>query len=678
MNRLKHIILGSLIFLFPLFFAPLTQEYFITQKLYFLAFGVLLLLVISAIEFFVDRRVHWKWTAFDGPLLFFLIAIILSIIFASPNKIQALLDPYLGFVSIFSLILFFFYLSRSQNKKASTFFLQLLQYSALVISVLAVVFFFSPFKNIALPSSLAFLRSPSFTPIGTRLDLAVFIGFFLVLSIVQLVRQRKHNTTTSVVAVFIHALALVLTAYTIFKPETQQQTLLFPPYRLSWVAAIEILKIPVRFFSSQGTNAAYDALFGVGVNNFSSIFTRIKDLAYNQSPLWQVNSFNVSRSGILQIFTEAGLLGAGAFAFLVFTVIRTLKKLSAQDSAKPILWAAFFYLLFVLALFPISLIVLFLFFLTLALIADEVETEDEHKHLGFTLPVGVGIAAGIVLLIFVAAGAFFLSRSYLAEYQFKTALNGVLHNNLKELYDNQRLALETNPYMERFHSSFSQTNLFVANSIVNAKQRQSKNGQINLNTEERQQISQAVQTAINDGRAAVILNPQRAENWQNWAEIYRSILTVVQGADSWTASTYQRAIFLDPGNPIYRLNLGSVYYSLQDYNDAGLLFIQTVNLKPDWANAHYNLAWTNYQLKQYQNAANEMQNVLRLLDRKTNANDYDKAQKELEVFKKKIPEAQQQTATAEPSQGSLQLPQNNPEVSPKLQLNPKEASPQAR
>ena len=78
-----------------------------------------------------------------------------------------------------------------------------------------------------------------------------------------------------------------------------------------------------------------------------------------------------------------------------------------------------------------------------------------------------------------------------------------------------------------------------------------------LSEADRQTISQAIQAAIEEAKATVTLNPQKAVNWENLASIYRNIINVAQGADSWTVSAYQRAIILGPQNPTYRVSLGA-------------------------------------------------------------------------------------------------------------------------
>ena len=130
----------------------------------------------------------------------------------------------------------------------------------------------------------------------------------------------------------------------------------------------------------------------------------------------------------------------------------------------------------------------------------------------------------------------------------------------------------------------------------------------------------------------------------------------------------------DPVNPLLRLNLGGVYYLLGRYDQATQFFLQATNLKPDWANAYYNLAWSHFQNKKYAEAVLQMQNVLALVE-KTNP-DYERAQKELVDFKKSLSKAEKDATTESKlkesnQQEPLDLPaQPEPVITPKLQLAP--------
>jgi len=664
-------ILYSLLFVFPFFFLPFTQEFFITNKLYLLGFGVLLLILISTIEILVSKKIAWKKLPFDNLVLLFLTAMAISIIFSSPNKVQALLNPSFGLVTMIVLAILYFYLSRQKGPSSSDevgpYIMKALSFSAFLLSVLTIAFYFQPFKNIALPQNLAFLKNPAFTPVGSQLDLAILLGFFVVLGIVNMLKKGEetlplHSIIYYLSSIILSLLALFLTVYSLIKPVVQTpnlgvSTLILPPFRLSWFAALEILKTPPS------------AIVGIGLDNFSAIFTRVKDFTYNQSPLWQINAFNVSRSAILQILTETGIFGLLVFGLLIFAVFKQLVKGGHGGPPLQVI-CLFVYLLICFFIFPPSLIIWFLFFVVLAQLSrTDVINHVSTVDLTDLLPIYIGTV--VIAFGLITASGYFLGRSYVSEYYFKKSLDGISKNNLKEVYENQRQAIILNPYIEKFHGNFAQTNLLVANNLA---QKDPKN----ITEQDRQTIAQAIQAAIAEGKAVVSLNPQKADGWQNLASVYLNVINAAQGADVWTISAYQRAILSDPQNPIYRVGLGGVYYSLKKYDDALKFFEQAVSLKPDWPNASYNYAWANFQKTNYPQAVNAMQNTLNLLDQKLNKADYEKVQKELDEFKKMLPKEEEATKSVETVPGTLNLPTPPAtSISPKLEL-PKEASPEAK
>lgn len=667
-SQVKSFVLYALVFLFPLFFLTTTQDIFSVSKMYLLAFGGLVLFVVSTIELLVTKKLSWTKVRFDAGVLLFLVTIGLSIIISSQNKVQAALNVNLGLVTVLSLSLLYYYISRQKSR----LILPVLSFSALIVSMLAILFYFNPFKNVNIPTDFTFLKSPTFTPIGSYLDLLVFTGFFAVLSFAHLLSKRHTSSESqsnierifSIIVFIVSAVAALLTGYTLFNL-AKANAFSLPPFRLSWFSAVEILKAPLT------------ALFGVGIDNFSSIFTRVKDVGYNQSSLWQTPFFSVSRSGILHVLTEAGIFGLSAFTILLVYLVKTAVSKGKNLIKNPTILPTIF-LIAALFLTPISLVTMFLVFILFAEAAASHKEETTHFDTASLLPLYLSIT--IISFLFVAFATYLLGRTYLAEVYFKRSLDGLVKNNAKSLYDNQARAILFNNFIERFRINFAQTNLVIANNVAQ-RATQAKTGatgpagQIQISEQDRQIIAQAIQAAIAEAKSAVALNPAKAVNWENLAVIYRNVLNVAQGADVWTISSYQRAITADPQNPVYRLNLGGVYYSLTNFAEAIRLFEQAVSLKSDWPNAHYNLAWTAFQLKDYQRAASEMQVVITLLDPVKDKADLARAQKEFEEFKKLIPKAAE-SQTGQPEQLTLPSPVQK-QIQPKIEL-PKTASPEAK
>ncbi|RJQ37384.1 tetratricopeptide repeat protein [Candidatus Microgenomates bacterium] len=650
LQKIKNFILYSLLVIVPFFFLNITQEYFVTNKIYLLGFGILSLMLISVAQVLVSKKISWEKRPLDNFFMLFLTSMAISIVLSSPNKVQALLNPSFGLIMMMSLVGLYFYLSRSTSKH--NFEEQSVKVISFILSLITIIFFFQPLKNVNLPQNFVFLKSAAFSPVGSQLDSVILLGFFLIIQIKYLLTKKRSILSYS--SLTFNILAILLSVYSLLKPGT---ALLLPPFRLSWYAALEVLKNPQM------------ALIGVGPDNFSAVFTRIKDFAYNQSPIWQINSFNVSRSVVLQIFTETGILGLLAFGLLLFSVLKLALKQSSY---------LMFYLLICIFVFPPSFIVWFLFFVLSAQIVQQQHDDEQMKQsidLSGLLPIFIGFVVISVGLIGVSG--YFLGRTFAAEYYFKKSLDGVTNNSVKQVYDNQRQAIILNPYIEKFRSSFAQTNLLIANNLAQKKPEE-------ITEKDRQTITQAIQAGITEGKAVVSLNSQKAEGWQSLAAIYLNIINAATGADVWSVSAYQRAILADPQNPSYRVGIGGVYYYLKQYDEAIKFFEQAIALKPDWANSNYNYAWANFQAKNYSKAVNAMENTLNLLNPKTDKADYEKVKKELEEFKKMLPKDEtvtpentgEQSTAIPPSSLNLPTPPAV-QISPMIEL-PKDASPEAK
>jgi tetratricopeptide (TPR) repeat protein len=672
LTKISTIVTNVLILLTPLFFLPVTREFIIISKVYFFIYGVIALLVLAFIYVAVSRKAVWEKNVMINSLMLLLVSSALSIIIMSPNKMQALFLPHGGFVVILAFVVYYLFAERSarQNKENYLFFIAL---SGLISSIIAIVSFIQPFKNLKLPAEIAFLNNPAFNTVGTQLDYIIFTIFVLIASAAYLFsnktivnQHRKGNSVIKNIFYIVFTISLISLVLQVFQIGraviVNNEDLVLPPLSISWYSAVEILKNP------------FTALFGVGVGNYSAIFTQVKDATYNASNLWQVSSFNISRSAFMHVLTEMGLLGGLALAFAFLTVIRSLKLVRFTAAALMI------YALISFVIFPPSFINYFILFTSLAYFTAQLHRKDQEVYvadLGKLLP--VFITSVVLFAVFIGGVTYFTSISFASEIMYKRAIDAITSNDLRRLYDYQRQAIMINPYNEDFRRSFSQTNLLVANNIARKDPK-------DITDQDRQTITQAIQASIAEAKAAVALNPRKVTNWQYLASVYRNIINVAEGAELWTVASYQRAILLDPQNPIYRLELGGVYYLLKSYPDAQRMFEQAISLKPEWANANYNLAWTLHQQEDYPAAVTQMERVLTLIDQKTNKTDYEQAKKDLATFREKAKAVKPELATDATNKDAnvlgadtdpLSLP--TPPVAtfePKIEL-PETASPEA-
>lgn len=625
----KTVLSFLIILITPLFFNPFIQDYFSTGKFYLLLFFALVLIFISTVNFLFSKKINPKLNFFESFLIFFNVSLLLSTIITSTNKIQSLLNPNFSFLMIFSLTLIYFLLSKSHLN----IFLPL-TLALSITSLIKILISLNIFKNPYL-----------INPFGNEIDFLIFNIFILVYLFSQIFKKIKEkDLQQSLFFIFISLFNIPALVFSLIEIFNKNQVFYLSPFYLSWSAAIEILKNPMTAF------------FGVGIDNFSIIFNKVKDLAYNQSPLWQIYSFNLSRSTILHILTETGAIGLSSFLLSVIYLYKL--AFSNKDIINKI------FLVFItsaLIFLPTSINLWFLFFL----IASKINEKKDYDYFDLQEAKILHIGISIFLMIFLSLSSYIIGRVFLSEIYFKKSLDGFAKNNAKETYDNIKQAIILNPYFEKYRINFSQLNLLLANNFY--QQIKDKKPE-EVKEEDRQRIFQAIQIAISEAKAAVSLNYQKSQNWENLGNIYEKIIGAVNEADIWAISSYQRAVILDPQNPFYRFKLGQINYSINRYDDASRFFEQAISLKPDWPNAYYNLAWSYYQNKNYDKAMLTMNSLLSLIDKNKNKQDYEKVKKELDVFKNKLSEFEQESTKS----GELNLPQKNqqPKLEPKLRVRP--------
>ena len=107
---------AGLVFLVPLFFLPITTEFYSFNKNILLIAGTSLLLILWLAKMVISRAVSFRFSAFDLPLLLFTLSIGASIIFADDNRTEALLNPMMGGTFI-SLTLLYFIITNNFTRK---------------------------------------------------------------------------------------------------------------------------------------------------------------------------------------------------------------------------------------------------------------------------------------------------------------------------------------------------------------------------------------------------------------------------------------------------------------------------------------------------------------------------------------------------------------------------------
>jgi len=634
------------VFLLPFFFLPITSEFYDFNKQALVIFLALASLLILTASFVAERQVTFTFSPFGLPVLALLVSLGLSTFLRSPNRADALLDPAQTGTFLALTVMFFTVTNFIRSKTQLDVFTTVLNLAAAALGLVTILWFSGLALKIPLISNIQFLNSATWSPTGSPLaTLTLFLAFIPFL-VFQLLREKTLHLKSGILAVSF-ALVLVasgLISYRLFLSPDVSTRPMFLPHRVSWAIALEALKI--------------SPILGTGPGTYLADFTQFRPVSYNLTPNWAVR-FTTASNFYLQLFSTLGLVGLTAYLWLIYRTTITYRK-SANFHLLPIL-VIFATQLFLPAYF-IQIVFLFLFLIlavaSLKLSGSSLIQESTIDLVAASskssfLPI---ISLILAIVISIPTGYFFI-RSYQAEVLFQKALTAATKNDGKTTYDTLIKAISTNPSRDTYRVVYSQTNLLLANALASNQ---------NLTDTDRNTITQLVQQAIREAKNAVALNPTKVTNLENLAGVYRNLLNFAQGADAWTIASYRQAIALDPTNPNLRIALGGVYYAQKNWDEATRLFQSAIDLKPDLANAHYNLAAAYRERADYPKAVASLETVLTLLDK--SSADYTKASSELEELRKKVGTP---TSSVQPPTSALTQPEPlpTPKVNPPLQLD---------
>jgi len=115
LNQLEKGLLFLVFFLFPLIISTALPNAFYQPKLIILAGAVVFLLIIKAVRIVIKKELRMIPSSFDSPLFLLVLAYLLSVVIISPNKIDALLDPGRGALTLVLLLILFLGLPRNRE-----------------------------------------------------------------------------------------------------------------------------------------------------------------------------------------------------------------------------------------------------------------------------------------------------------------------------------------------------------------------------------------------------------------------------------------------------------------------------------------------------------------------------------------------------------------------------------
>jgi hypothetical protein len=684
-TKVIEAILCVLVLILPVFFLPVTAEAVGFNKVYLVVFTSLLTLLL----FFVFSFKSGKLKVLQPKVYMALIALLLAgglSVLLSINRNISLYGYYGNYSSSFiyltATVILAFVVSnlKVSVKKILDFFLIGVTLSTL-ISFIPFYGFSIPFLGAATReftlsgSPSAFLGLQVLTVLtalyflssdltkgklwkivyglAIALNLSYVLGTLnvfalgiLTVGFIYLLATRRVNFKKNL-EVFIPVVGIVV-IMSVFSLLPQTQKLLginayntplrMPVAESWWVSANSIRDFP---------------LTGTGSGTFAQNFSRYRPASLNYSDFWQAR-FSNPFNDLFMWLSVAGIVGLAVYVFYWVKLMKDSKGLDNKNETNFIVKFSLAVSLAVVLLLGYNYILSALIMIMYGVVLNRKYKDQKSINLSNKYVNGALITLAVVLLV---GFGYIAYQKYTAQILFRKSVRNA---NLVERYNTQKRVLALDPRESLYRRENILTGLLIARQLAQ---------QENLTDNDREVFQRVIQEAVLDSRRLTeVINPLDVANWEIRGLTYNSLIGLNQNAFPFAVGAYTTAIDLESSNPSLWLTRGQVYYSQGQYLSAAQDFARAVQLKNDYANAHYNLAFALKELNDNINAAVQMEIVLRLIPQ--DSPDREKIQADLDELKKLAEEQQKQILQQQAAQQQAQLDlQNQQQQAQQLKAN---------
>ncbi|HVZ11941.1 MAG TPA: O-antigen ligase family protein [Patescibacteria group bacterium] len=660
----------------PLLFFNQTTEFYEMPKLILLVVATILLLGLWIFSWILKGKIVITRTPLDVPLLALLVVVIASAYFSATRN-SAIYGNFprvhgsaISWVTY--ILLYFVTVSNLKSVTAIKNFLYVMYGSGAIVAFLSILSFF----HIFLP--IDFAQAVNFTPTGSSFSTIAFLMMLMPLPLLSIVNQNKYMPLPAAIvlaSLFGVTIALIgsLTIYIVLaimfivaffatKPSQLKKAagVITIPVALIVLALVlayvpipglgafqqlesnfpKEIQLPLEVSWKVSASAFRDApMLGTGPASYLFNFTSYKPLEFNQLTYWNF-TFDTAYDEFLQFLGTLGVLGLVSLIALCLVAVnfgRNNLLAHTRDDQDPshiilssmsISAIVAVVLLFVHGTTLVSIVATLFVFACLMVSQRSIREHVTQLSMGIKASTAADkqfdllpIIVFVIFLILAVPGLIQTYKTVAADYYHRQALlQANKSGNLT--YSNLQKAEALNPYIDLYRVDMAQTNFALANAIAIRKGPSKDNPNGSLTDQDKRTVQTLLSQAINEGRVSVALSPRSSRNWEVLASIYRNITGVAQNALAFSLDAYGRAIQMDPLNPSLRLSVGGIYYSVKNYDLAIRFFTDAANLKPDNANAYYNLAIALRDKGDLQNAKVVADQAVSLLSKVPNGPDY--------------------------------------------------------
>jgi tetratricopeptide (TPR) repeat protein len=441
------------------------------------------------------------------------------------------------------------------------------------------------------------------------------LSFFVIYILAQIVRPPEQWTWVPMV-VFVLVLIFLMIGSVNFVRDNLLPVEVMPSAGLSWQIAKDTVK--ENFFT------------GVGPANYGHAFSMFRPGEYNLSSLFALR-FYQGTGLFLEALPTIGVIGAILFSLLWLSFISVgLYLLTREKERNKIyslgLWTivAMLFLASCISIVsgPILIIGILLSSLALGTLLWESGSEERYLHLSFKAAPKFALALAFIFMVVSAGVAFlfaFMGKVFIADVYAGKAVRISASGPNQDAVALLIRAVASYPQEGRYYTRLGQEYMSLANVEANKTEQERKTDAVAF----------YVREAVASSEFGKQLMPNDAMAVESLGLIYENASLYASDALPKAEELYNRALELEPRNPLYFLKLGQIKKSGGDakpegaerdglYKEARDFFQKSVDQKANLAISHYSLSVVFSHLKETDKAIESALKALQLEDSNLN------------------------------------------------------------
>ena len=386
---------------------------------------------------------------------------------------------------------------------------------------------------------------------------------------------------------------------------------------------------------AEQTLSATSSSWGSGPGTYTFDYSQFHDVSLNETDFWNTR-FDRASSFALTLVPTIGVFGVmmlGLFVLLlaIRAIAQVLRPASRDEWLESFVhFSPWLTLVFSMFLVPWNMTLMVMFGVFSGLLASQVMRKEWSKSLKSAAGARLIISAVFVMLALAfLVGIFVTARRYTAEIAFTRAAvldrEGVDLSEVVALLDR---ATTLNSSHDTYYRNLGEALLLrVDEELKNVSSIDT------LTSESAQYVQSLVAASVNAVVRATELSPNNVLNWLSRGFVYRELIPVLGEAGEFAVMSYSQAIMLEPLNPQNWTELGKAYLAAAEQvrpltaspdatsallaqtqltqllTSAQTAFEKAVELKPNYAPAHFQLAVTYERQGRIDDAIGKMESV---------------------------------------------------------------------